>query len=407
MQVLVVDPPEAGLPEGTADLLSYDGWTIRKADNYEEALDVARDRTIDAVILREPCSASTGPIQFRAFDDLLRIIKAQRIAAVMVTDHANPEAKEADANSLVERVGRDVPLAELRGRFAMIDRYQQHFKRVETELYNMERLGKRLNEHFREVDQEMRLAARLQRDFLPQIKEPIGNVQFARVYRPASWVSGDIFDVFRIDEEHTGFYVADAVGHGMAASLLTMFIKRAVVPKAVQGDVYTLLSPSAVLANLNSVLTEQALPNCQFVTACYFVFNHRTLSLQYARGGHPYPVLITRNGMLSELKSSGGLLGIFQGGEFPTFETRLNPGDKVMVFTDGVELAFQDDKMKGLDTLAYQRTFESLAYLPVGEMLRHIEDRLDDETGSLSPRDDVTIVGLEVLADGRAGSATT
>ena len=134
---------------------------------------------------------------------------------------------------------------------------------------------------------------RLQRDFLPRITGPIENVGIATIYRPASSVSGDIFDIFRIDEDHTGFYIADAVGHGMAASLLTMFIKRAIVPKRVDGNDYVILTPSETLTNLNDALADQSLPNYQFVTACYGLINHRTLTLQYARGGHPYPLLIT------------------------------------------------------------------------------------------------------------------
>ena len=99
-----------------------------------------------------------------------------------------------------------------------------------------------------------------------------------------------MFDVVRIDKDHTGIYIADAVGHGLAASLLTMFIKRAIVPKREADHGHTVLDPAEVLTVLNDVLAEQSLPNCQFVTACYAVLDHRTLTLRYARGGHPAPL---------------------------------------------------------------------------------------------------------------------
>jgi sigma-B regulation protein RsbU (phosphoserine phosphatase) len=206
-----------------------------------------------------------------------------------------------------------------------------------------------------------------------------------------------MFDVFRVDEEHTGFYVADAVGHGMAASLLTMFIKRAIVPKIIDRDSYTILSPSKVMLFLNDALAEQSLPHCQFVTACYGLLNHRTLELQYARGGHPYPILITGDGLVTELKSSGGLLGLFKGEEFQTNKIQLHPGDKLLLYTDGVELAFQEGESATLNPGAYLSAFKSAGRLPLKEMLREIETRLDDEAGSLRPQDDITIVGLEVL----------
>jgi sigma-B regulation protein RsbU (phosphoserine phosphatase) len=135
------------------------------------------------------------------------------------------------------------------------------------------------------------------------------------------------------------------------------------------------------------------------VTACYALINHRTLKFQYARGGHPYPLLITGSGAVSDLKSSGGLLGLFKGEEFATFEAQLEPGDKLLFYTDGVELCFQGEDAKSFDVQAYQRFFETVADQPIDRMMRQVEARLDGEPGSLNPRDDITVLGLEVLSD--------
>jgi serine phosphatase RsbU (regulator of sigma subunit) len=403
MQVLVVNPPQRALPEGTTELVRDSGWEYTTVTDYRLAIESARTGTVDAVIMAHPDRCSLGDQSddqsHSEFNSLVRLIDAKRIAAVVLSDGA--AVGRGDSHSLVDVVDSGISLPELRGRLAMIDRYHGLLRRLEHELHNMERLSKRLNRHFQEVDQEMGLAARLQRDFLPDLRKPIGNIRFATVFRPASWVSGDMFDVFRIDEDHTGVYLADAVGHGMAASLLTMFIKRAIVPKRVEGDGYTIVDPSEVLATLNDALVDQSLPDNQFVTACYALINHRTLTFQYARGGHPYPIMLAKDGVISDLKSSGGLLGLSAGERFPTFETRLYPGDKILLFTDGVELAFQgDDGNAGeatLDPRAYQRVFESLAKCSVDEMMRRIDDTLEDSKGSVDARDDLTLVGLEVL----------
>ena len=392
MQILLVNHPQDRLPKGTDKLIQDIGWTLTTVADYQTALDAARAQTVDVVLLPQPEESQASDQVLRSF---LRLIDAQRIATFLVADD------DGRASLCPKGVGdvldRNVSLAELRGRFAMIERYHKRFRRMEQEIRNMERLGKRLNHHFRELDQEMRLAARLQRDFLPDIKKPIGNIQFATIYRPASWVSGDIFDVFRIDEEHTAFYVADAVGHGVAASLLTMFIKRSVVFKRVEGSSYSILDPAETMAILNDSLVDQALPNCQFVTACYGVINHRTLMLQHARAGHPYPILMPLDGTCSELKSTGALLGLFKDEVFETTQTQLEPGDKLFLYTDGVELAFQRGEDAPLDTVAYLDAFRAAAAKPLMEALKSIEAQLDDEAGSLSPRDDITIVGLEVL----------
>ena len=396
MQLLVVDPPDVPLPAETLDGLELEGWTVLRVADYSAALQHTRRHSVDAVLLSGPGPAADASRVNEEFNDLVRSLDAQRTAAI-VLDGGGARVERGE-RSLVDVVRRDISAAELRGRLAMIDRYHAHLCRFEEELRGMERVGKRLNEQFREVDLEMQLAARIQRHFLPSVVEPIGRFRFASTYRPASWVSGDIFDIFRIDEDHTGFYVADVVGHGMAASLLTLFIKRAIVPKEVQGSSYRILTPAEALAGLNETLVAQRLPNYQFVTACYAVLDHAAMTLTYARGGHPFPLLIPGDGAPRELKTAGGLVGIFENEAFAEVSTPLQSGDKVLFYTDGVELAFQDGPEPAVDPRAFLRTFESLAHLPIDAMVRGIERHLDDESGSLHPRDDVTILGLEVLA---------
>ena len=398
MQLLLVNPQQT-LPSDTAEWLGHCGWEVTSVPDYETALSIAQNQPMDAVIAAEP--EHSGPTDGthrpgrQSYDSLMRMLHAERVAVLMVGKDA--EHEQEAASSLVHHVGPDVTAAELHGRLATIERYHATVKQLERELTNLERIGKRLNEHFAEVDQEMRLASRLQRDFLPQLGSPMNGVQFAAVYRPALWVSGDLYDVFRVDEEHIGFYIADAVGHGMAASLLTMFIKRTVVAKKIFGDRYEIVSPSEAIANLNEALTQQGLPNCQFVTAWYGLLNTRTLKLTYARGGHPHPMLFGYDSTTSELKCSGGLLGLFAGEEFPAAEVQLHPGDKLLLFTDGVELAFDADERGEPDVRAYRSLFTELSSLTMPEIVARIEARLDDSSGSLSPRDDVTILGLQIL----------
>ncbi len=393
MQVLVVENSGSALPAGTTDLLHSIGWRVNTVPNYAAAAQRARTGDIEAAILTEPPSFS--PDSARGdFESLLRLLDSQRIAAVMLSDRA---AAPGEHSALINVVDPHISLAELRGRLAMIERYHGLLKRLEGELRNMSRLSERLHHHFREVDEELRLAARLQRDFLPDLSKPFGNLKVAAVYRPASWVSGDMFDAFRIDDDYTGVYVVDAVGHGMAASLLTMFIKRAIVPTHRHGDQHTVLNPSQVMAALNDALAGQSLPNCQFVTAAYGLFHHPTRRFQFARGGHPYPLLVARDATVSELQACGGLLGLAKGEEFSVHATTLNPGDKVLFYTDGVELCFQDAPTGDNDARAFHRAVASFATLPIEELMSRLEVQLSVGPSFADPRDDLTILGLEVL----------
>ncbi|UCF33404.1 MAG: SpoIIE family protein phosphatase [Phycisphaerales bacterium] len=393
MQVLLVNPPSE-FEKGVTEVVDAFGGKVRIATDYQEAIKAAHDTEIDAFVIGQPDEASACPDEWEHFRDLVRFADSERIAALLVGDQ--PPGKYLDDASLLDSIDHDITLAELRGRLATIQRYHKLLKRVQREIRNMERLGKCLNQHFYAMDQEMRLAARLQRDFLPKLREPILNLRCAAIYRPASWVSGDIYDVFQIDERHVGFYVADAVGHGTAASLLTMFIKRTIVPRTTSGDRDEVCSPSEVLANLNSALVEQQLPNSQFVTAWYGLLDTETLILHHARGGHPYPILLDNDNGSTELRSQGGLLGLHHGEDYPTQTTQLSPGNKLLVFSDGVETVFQHDGREALDVTAYRAAFESVSHLSIEEMLLKIEAALDQEAGSLSPRDDITVLGLQI-----------
>ncbi|UCE46566.1 MAG: SpoIIE family protein phosphatase, partial [Phycisphaerales bacterium] len=119
------------------------------------------------------------------------------------------------------------------------------------------------------LTEQLRLAGLVQQDFLPAKMPNTDHLQWASVFLPAEWVSGDIYDVVRIDEQHIGFYVADVVGHGMPAALLTIFLKQALVMRETIGSNYRVFSPAEVMKNLNLRMTAQKLSGYQFATACY------------------------------------------------------------------------------------------------------------------------------------------
>src|SRR5688500_2414418 len=228
---------------------------------------------------------------------------------------------------------------------------EQHVVQVQAEIDQLKqevnilrRRDETLKFYMHRLDEELRLAARLQQDFLPKSLPQIGRVHFHTLFRPAGYVSGDLYDVMRLDEFHVGFYMADAVGHGMPAALLTMFLKNALVTKEITPSGYRLLPPGQSMARLNAALVDQNLSQATFATALYGSIDTRTLRLTFARGGHPSPILITGDGRLTSLDADGSLLGIFPGEEFAESGVDLHSGDRVFVFSDGIEVAFSGDE---------------------------------------------------------------
>lgn len=301
------------------------------------------------------------------------------------------------ASALLECVAADESLEEVAARLTTMGRYAPLVGRMQDELGKLQRLGTQLNRYFAEIDQELRLAGRLQRDFLPSKLPQVPPLTFATFYRPASWVSGDMYDVFRIDESHVGLFMTDAMGHGIAAGLLTMFLRQALVSKRVTGRKYQIVSPAEAIENLNTCLVRQQLPNCQFVTAAYAIIDVDKLELRSARGGHPHPILIKPDGHITELPAPGGLLGIADlPSDFGENRTRLEPGDKVLLYTDGIQDAIIDPALTGNGEPVFTDRFREWAQLDVHALTAAVGNYLDNLEGSLHQGDDVTVLAVEV-----------
>ena len=279
-----------------------------------------------------------------------------------------------------------------------VEAVQRELDSLRGELEILRRRDEALNTCIRKFDEELRWAARLQRDFMPRTMPHVGPVRFNSLFRPAGYVSGDLYDVARLDERRIGFYMADAVGHGVPAALLTMFIKHALqtkeigVPDAPGG--YRLLEPGESLRRLNERLIEQNLSQSTFATAIYGVVDVETLEVTLSRAGHPCPVLLGADGSTKTIDVDGSLLGIFPDEVYQNLTLKLRPGDRLVVFSDGVEVAFggapSGDPTPWEDTLLASRSLRAEAFLD------QIAQRLDSEPGSATPKDDLTVLVLEV-----------
>ena len=243
--------------------------------------------------------------------------------------------------------------------------------------------------------EELRMAGLVQRDFLPHQLPNCGQLRWATTFLPAEWVSGDIYDIARVDEQHIGFYVADVVGHGMPAALLTIFLKQALVMRQTVGNSYNVFSPAEVMTNLNLRMTGQKLSSHQFATSCYCLLNIKTLQLTYARAGHPYPVLIRASQQPQQLEIQGSLLGIFEQAEFCQQTIQLQPGDKLLLYSDGAEPVI--GSFDCLTGFSFSEEFCKIKDLPIVEMTDKFNTLIQNQEIKPSELDDVTMVGLEIL----------
>jgi sigma-B regulation protein RsbU (phosphoserine phosphatase) len=272
-------------------------------------------------------------------------------------------------------------------------RIKHSHDRLADKTAEVSRINRRLQQAYQQIDQELELAHRIQMSFLPQSMPELPRLRFAVHYLLCGRVGGDFYDIFRLDEHHVGFYVADAMGHGVPASLLAIFVKKGVRAKEIFGKQYRLLPPGEVLQRLNRDLIEQALSEHPFITMVYVLLNFKDGTLSFARAGHPYPMYVPRQGEPQLWQVAGSLLGVFET-VFPVQGQRLQPGDKMLLYSDGIDNARFEDHPPGVDSLlaCAARHRE----LPIQEFLAGVAR---DLFGQSNPADDLTLLGLEMLGE--------
>lgn len=165
---------------------------------------------------------------------------------------------------------------------------------------------------------------------------------------PAKEVGGDLYDFFALDEDNICMLVGDVSDKGVPAAIFMAMAKTVLRATA---DIN--LEPAEILYRANNELSRNN-SETMFVTLFLTIFNRKTGVLKYADGGHNAPFTVSANGEVHELKSQGGTaLGIMEDLPYFTGEIRLNEGDGVLLYTDGVtEAANENNELYGEERLA-------------------------------------------------------
>ena len=213
------------------------------------------------------------------------------------------------------------------------------------------------------LQEELEAAAAVQRAALPAPDLRFGPYRFAREYEPCEQLSGDGLNIMPLSGRHVGFYVLDASGHGVRAALLSAAVGRLLLPVAGEAGIVT--QPGSLLTRpLTSLLTpsvEATLPSVvatrlsrrfqstaaggQLFTMIYGLLDVETGELLYTTAGHPGPILLPANGTPQQLPGGGLILGYGPDTQpgYSDRPVRLEPGDRLLFYTDGVAEARAPD----------------------------------------------------------------
>ena len=234
------------------------------------------------------------------------------------------------------------------------------------------------------VRDELEVARELQNDLLPHALPVVPGYLFAHSYRTANEVGGDYYDLTLLPDGRLTLMMGDASGHGMAAGLV-MAIANATLKTALDLDP----SPERVLALLNRTLCRTGTKRT-FMSVFYAVLTPQTGELQYVCAGHPFPLLRRANGAIEELGCGGFPLGLREPLDVVCRSVTLQPGDLLLLYTDGLPEAV--DAM-GKSAFGYERI---QAALELGGTAQAVHDGIlrnfDRHVGEEALLDDLTLV---------------
>jgi sigma-B regulation protein RsbU (phosphoserine phosphatase) len=245
-------------------------------------------------------------------------------------------------------------------------------------------------DELRRKEAELDFARQVQQAFFPRSLPTGGGLEFSAVCIPASGVSGDYYDVFRLSDGRLVMAIADISGKGISAAILMANLQALL--RVVAG---TCPSPGAVCKKLNSHL-HQVTEAFWFATFFYAEWQPAERRLRYANAGHNTPVLSGDSTRLSF--NHGGIpLGILSDYEYETGEVTLLPGDVVVLYSDGITEAGARDanefgEKRLLDLIASNR------HKPLGEIQERILREVQAWTGD-EVEDDITLVLARVSLD--------
>lgn len=313
------------------------------------------------------------------------------LSAEQVGDPGNVEQRLSPRSA--SRVSAD----ELTGRIRALCDIRRPLQRMREQIDQLRLRDEQLIASARERDEQLRLASQIQMDLLPDRLLDCDPLNVETLYLPADHISGDIYDVARLDETRFSFSIADATGHGLPAALLTILIKRSFRGKEIVDGSYRIIDPDELLRRLNNELLNTSLSQCQFITGLHAIFDRTTRELRWARGGSPYPILLRPGEEPRQLRSSGGLIGAFDDQSFDTASHTLERGDTVLLFTDGLEALLLGRESSCCDgAILKSKWLDRVAIDGPEVALEQIRDRASRLRDTEWPRDDITVIALKM-----------
>lgn len=241
------------------------------------------------------------------------------------------------------------------------------------------------------VQQEIKLASKIQSEWIPRSAPVIPGFDIAGKTIPAEVVGGDYFDFIEINGNAYAFCVGDVSGKGLPAALLM-----ANMQAVLRSQALTILDTAKCIGQTNKLVYANSTDE-MFVTLFYSILNIKNKVLTYTNAGHNYPVLFSENSKNLRMLSEGGLaLGVQKDFSYERCEVNLKKGDLIMMYTDGISEAFNNKGEQFGESRLYKITNQFLQ-LPANEIIEKIMQDVNIFTEGTKVFDDMTLVVIKCI----------
>ncbi len=297
----------------------------------------------------------------------------------------------------LERIRTKDELEELAKEFAwMARRVLTYHQRLEHQI------AEKTAETQRDLDMAREFQEALMPHDYPKVPTPGCNdaleLKFHHVYKAASTVGGDFFDLVKLSDHSAGVFIADVMGHGARSALVT-----AILRTLIQDFVHDTSEPAAFLETINRHFHEIVKQSKEFifVSAFYLLIDTRSEEVRFASAGHPSPLFADRERRtvtpLFEGLRDNPALGLFPSSSYEQHAKGIIPGDIFFLFTDGAyEVNNPEGKEFGL--AGVRKVIGNHLLGSSVEIDRAIVDAITEFLGQSSPPDDICLVSVEVMA---------
>jgi serine phosphatase RsbU (regulator of sigma subunit) len=235
------------------------------------------------------------------------------------------------------------------------------------------------------MERDLEQAAMIQRQYLPSAAPVVPGLELAGYNAPCRTVGGDYYDFFAYPTGRVAMVLGDVSGKGMAASLMMM---------GLQARVQVLIDEpedlAATLTRLNRI-TAANCPPARFITFFVCILDGKTGDLIYGNAGHNAPLILRANGQYEELTDGGPPLGILADFSYRQFRNKLEPGDILAIFSDGVTEAVSPED-QDFDTAHLAQAISSHRNEPAAEIITRVNEDIVHWTKGAPAADDVTLI---------------